>query len=356
MQLRRIRRPTMLEALQQARAELGPQALVLATRMVPAAGWRGWMGTRDVEITAAVDPQRAAALERAAEMSANRPMAEETDIRPFDFAQSKASDSAQGRAPHGSRAQVVAQLEAIGVDRRLALDVADAMPGDRRRGASLASLRRALADRLGELAIGDEAFAPIEVFVGPPGVGKTTTVAKVAAQQRARHGVRLGLVAADGYRVGAVEQLRLYADIIGAPFVSARTAAELDRAIVKHKGSVLVDTAGRSPNDPAARELFDVLAGRPGVRTHLLIAAGTGTGDVQRVFDRYAVAKPDRVVLTKIDETESVSPLVSVLRERRLPISYLTNGQRVPDDIERATAALLAACVLGEPGDARKFA
>src|SRR5207253_3908646 len=124
-----------------------------------------------------------------------------------------------------------------------------------RRGASLHNLRSALADRLSELAVGDESYARVEVFVGPPGAGKTTTIAKIAAQERARQGQRLGLVAADGFRIGAVEQLRMYAEILGSPFRIARTGADLERAL-KRRTPVLVDTAGRSPSDDAARALF----------------------------------------------------------------------------------------------------
>jgi flagellar biosynthesis protein FlhF len=179
-------------------------------------------------------------------------------------------------------------------------------------------------------------------------VGKTTTVAKIAAQERARKGQRIGLVSADGYRVGAVEQLRLYADIIGTKFIAARTPGELEFALASSGRPLLVDTAGRTPGDRTIRELFELLAGRAGVRTHLVMPATSTVRDLERVFDGYESAKPDRVVLTRIDEAESLSPLVGVLRDRQIPISYLSTGQRVPEDLSRATASRLAACVLGE--------
>jgi flagellar biosynthesis protein FlhF len=324
MHLKRYRRPTMQQALARAREELGPRALVLSTRVLRVTGWRGWVGGREVELTVAVD-----------RLSESRPVARR--IRPL---------ARRVEAGAGTRRC------AGGLDLDPAGEVAAALPGPRRRGASVLNLRDALARRLADLATGDEPHANVEVFVGPPGAGKTTTIAKIAAQARVHRGVPLALIAADGYRVGAVEQLRLYAEIIGARFTIARSGAELQRALGHIRPPMLVDTAGRSPADPAAHDLFERLALRGSVRTHLVLAAGTAPRDAERVFDRYQSARPTRVVLTKLDETDSVAPLVRVLRDRRIPISYVGTGQRVPEDLQRATPTLLAAWMLGETADA----
>jgi flagellar biosynthesis protein FlhF len=322
MYLKRYRRSNVRDALRAAREELGAHALVLSTHLVPVLGWRGWAGLREIEITVGAErlpPER------------SRPFAEGARERP------------------SGPDEVTARLVAGGLDRALAGEIAADLPVEQRRGASLHSLREALASRLSMLAADDDAYARVEVFVGPPGVGKTTTIAKIAAQERARNGHKFGLVAADGYRIGAVEQLRMYADIIGAPFKVARTAADLEAALSRgRRQPVLVDTAGRSSTDASSRELFTVIAQRTDVRTHLVLAADTPVATARRIFDAYAEARPTRLVLTKIDETGSLSPLVGLLRDRRLPISYLGTGQRVPEDLTRATAQLLAASVLGE--------
>jgi flagellar biosynthesis protein FlhF len=322
MQLKQYRGSSVRDALRSAREELGSDALVLSTKLVQVQGWRGWLGLREIELTAAaerrVSPPRQVAVERRRE-------------RPAE---------AEGLA---------ARLAAVGIDATLAQEIAAELPAKSRRGASIANISVALASRLSELTANDWEYAKVEVFVGPPGVGKTTTIAKLAAQERARHGRKLGLIAADGFRIGAVEQLRMFADIIGSPFTIARTAVDLEEALVAgRRQPVLVDTAGRSPHDDASRDLMEVLARRKDVRTHLVIAADTPVATARRIFDAYAVARPTRLVLTKLDETESLSPLVTLLRERQLPISYLGTGQNVPDDLSRATGQLLAASVLGE--------
>jgi flagellar biosynthesis protein FlhF len=326
MYLKRYRSQDVRDALRAAHRDLGPEALVLSTELVSARGWRGWMGAREIELTAAADREQAGA----------RAAREQESVI-------KVSDR---RPPADS---VVARLTASGVDLALADEVAAHLPSAGRRGASLLSLRAALADRLSSLAADDDDYAPVEVFVGPPGVGKTTTIAKIVAQERASRGRRLGLVAADGFRIGAVEQLRMYADILGAPFKVARTAEELDRVLsTPQRRPLLVDTAGQSVSDSAARDLLRFVARRSDIRTHLVLAADTPVATARRIFDTYAEARPTRIVLTKLDEAGSLSPLVGLLRDRLLPISYLGTGQRVPEDLNRATAQLLAASVLGE--------
>jgi flagellar biosynthesis protein FlhF len=322
MYSKQYRKPSVREALKAAREELGAHALVLSTDLVAVDGWRGWLGAREVQMTAAVDRK----------VSESRP--------PRKGSRQPDTDPA--------RDGLVARLIASGVDPALAALVAKSVPDAECRGATIAGLRRALAALLGPLTAGDEDFARAEVFIGPPGVGKTTTIAKIAARERAGHGRALGMVAADGFRAGAVEQLRIYATIIGSPFKVARNVEELDKALSGARQPLLVDTAGRSPNDPAVRDLLHLLGKRRLVRTHLVMAADTSANSARRILDAYEGAHPDRLVITKIDEAESLNPLLAVLRERPLPVSFITAGQRVPEDLDRATPALLASAMLRE--------
>ncbi len=340
MPVKRYRRKTLQDALRAVREEMGPDALVLSTRDVVGRGFRGWFGAREIEITAAGERQQ---MSETRHEAAGRPV-----VRPSDETSPRLADRPSAAAMGRGADALTARLEAAGLDRDTAQAVIAAHPAARRRGASTETLRAAIASHLSPLAAVDGDYAPIEVFVGPPGVGKTTTIAKIAAQARARQGRRLSMLAADGFRVGAVEQLRLYADILGAPFAIARTAGELEAAIERGRGPLLLDTAGRSPRDEASRDMFRLLASRSDVRTHLVLAATTPRDLARRIVDRFAEANPTRVVVTRVDEAESLGPMVPVLQEHGLPVSYLGTGQNVPDDLERATPAALAAWITGD--------
>jgi flagellar biosynthesis protein FlhF len=341
MHLKRYRSETVKDALRMVRAELGPDALVLSTRTVLATGVRGLLGKREIEITAA----------------AERHEGPEDRHPPSPLGYGAASPrptrgagvgKPRRRAVERAVNEIAARLQASGLDASLAEQIAAQHPVNRRRGADLESIKNTVAAELASLAAGEESYAPVEVFVGPPGVGKTTTIAKIAAQERARHGQRFGLLSADGFRVGAIEQLRLYADILGSPFEAARTPDEFARALADLRHPLLVDTAGRSPSDEASRDMFRVLASRSDVRTHLVIPATATARVVERLFDRFADARPTRVALTRVDEAESIGALVSVLRGRGVPLSYLGTGQHVPADLQRATSPLLADWIMGD--------
>jgi flagellar biosynthesis protein FlhF len=189
----------------------------------------------------------------------------------------------------------------------------------------------------------------IVALVGPTGVGKTTTVAKLAANFKLVHGVRVGLVTVDTYRIAAVEQLKTYAEIIDLPLAVVNDPAEMPRAL-EELGAVdlvFIDTAGRSPRDEVKiRELGEFLREARPDEVHLVLSAVAGHRSLRAALERFASVQVDRLILTKLDEADSLGGVLAVLGLSNRPVSYLTTGQAVPDDIEPADRRRLARLIL----------
>jgi len=189
----------------------------------------------------------------------------------------------------------------------------------------------------------------VVALVGPTGVGKTTTVAKLAANFKLAHGARVGLVTVDTYRIAAVEQLKTYAEIIDLPLAVVNDPVEMPRAL-DEMGAVdlvFIDTAGRSPRDEVKiRELAEFLLQARPDEVHLVLSAVAGQRSLRAAVERFAMVQVDRLILTKLDEADSLGGVLAVLGLSNRPVSYLTTGQAVPDDIEPADPKRLARLIL----------
>lgn len=189
----------------------------------------------------------------------------------------------------------------------------------------------------------------IVALIGPTGVGKTTTLAKIAAKFVLEEGAKVALITADTYRISAVEQLKTYSDILGLPLEIVYNPQALQEAIEKHKDKqlILLDTAGRSQyNAYQMKELSELLNIDADIEKHLVMSATTKTSDGLELLDNFSLCKPDRVIFTKVDETKTHGIILNILHRRKAALSYLTNGQSVPDDIEPASIEKLAELLL----------
>ncbi|KAF0219398.1 MAG: flagellar biosynthesis protein [Geobacteraceae bacterium] len=191
----------------------------------------------------------------------------------------------------------------------------------------------------------------IMALVGPTGVGKTTTTAKLAAMYAMTKGASVALVTTDNFRVGAFEQLKTYSKIMGVPLEIASTPKELAKAIENHsdKDMILIDTAGRSPKDQEKLEELKAFleSGLP-IETHLCLSATTKDKELNEIVARFGILPISRLLFTKLDETESLGCIVNVHLRSKFQLSYFTNGQMVPEDIVVATPRKLANLVLRE--------
>ena len=189
----------------------------------------------------------------------------------------------------------------------------------------------------------------VVALVGPTGVGKTTTIAKLAANYRLRDNRRVGLITVDTYRIAAVEQLRTYADIIDLPMEVVSTPREMREACQRMRDFdlVLMDTAGRSPRDEVRiRELRSMLAEATPDEVHLVLSAATSARSLVAAAQKFAPVGVTSLIVTKLDEATGLGNLLSLARECTLPFSYLTDGQNVPDDIAVADVRALSQLIL----------
>lgn len=191
------------------------------------------------------------------------------------------------------------------------------------------------------------------MLVGPTGVGKTTTIAKLAAHYALQLKRKVALITLDTYRVAAVEQLRVYANILGLPVDVALTGQDLSEILDKRKDAdlVLIDSAGRSPRDEMrlAEFLCPGPQDRP-IEMHLVLAAVTRESDLEAIIAKYSSLPVHRLIFTKLDETTHLGPIFNLARRTGLPVSYVSTGQCVPDDLALATPGLLADLLLdGRP-------
>ena len=189
----------------------------------------------------------------------------------------------------------------------------------------------------------------VAALVGPTGVGKTTTVAKLAAYAQLKLKQKVALVTLDTYRLGAVDQLQQYAQILQVPMHVALTVEDLRSALrfYQDRALVLIDTPGHSPKDAETLgQLRGFLEELPDVETHLVLSATTKPRDLLEIATRYEPLHPTRLLFTKLDETSTYGPLLSTLVRVKRPISYLATGQDVPDALELATSRRLADLIL----------
>ncbi|MBK1735683.1 flagellar biosynthesis protein FlhF [Halorhodospira abdelmalekii] len=253
---------------------------------------------------------------------------------------------------HPARAAVIKRLAELGlgadVSRRLADHIGSDDPPD-------SAFRKALALIARNLPVaGDEIVerGGVVALVGPTGVGKTTTVAKLAARYALRHGrEKVALVSTDNYRVGAQDQLLTYARILDVPVYTATNRHELRNVVddLSGRGLVLIDTVGMSQRDVRLAEQFKTLGSGEGlVRTFLVLSAATQLSTLTESVSAFSGAAPVGCILTKVDEATTLGGALTCALRTRLPLAYLTTGQRVPEDLQAARGDILVhrACAL----------
>jgi flagellar biosynthesis protein FlhF len=222
-------------------------------------------------------------------------------------------------------------------------------------------VKAALAHNLRVAAPGQDLveLGGVYALVGPTGVGKTTTVAKLAARATLKHGPsKIALVTTDSYRIGAHDQLRIYGRILGVPVYAIKDEADLQLTLtdLQDKHLVLIDTVGMSQRDRRLTEQVAMLCGEGRNVKRLLLIGATGQGStLEDVVRAYKGTGMEGCILTKIDEAQSLGAALDVIIRHKLELHYVTNGQRVPEDLHLANALYLVDRALKSPEESAPF-
>lgn len=245
-----------------------------------------------------------------------------------------------------ARAALLGELLEAGFSGTTARQLAEVIAEDATPEQAHARVRAALDRKLRARSTDDDIIdrGGVYALVGPTGVGKTTTTAKLAARCVLRHGAsKIALITTDGYRIGAQEQLRIYGRILGVPVFSVRDGADLRQTLaeLRDKHMVLIDTMGMSQRDRMVAEQAAMLSGAGKVRRLLLLNATCRGDTLDDVVRAYAGPDLEGCIFTKVDEAASLAPAIDVAVRRALEVFYVTNGQRVPEDLHLPNRAYL---------------
>ncbi|MBT3511402.1 MAG: AAA family ATPase [Nitrospina sp.] len=345
MRIRKFTASNYSIALQEVKQELGADALILSTRSIkPPSPIAGKKEATRVEITAAVE--FAAPVVEPEIQVEDKPENKDADLKSLIFSLLSQTDRAQsmGLMPH--QFDTFSRLVEGGLDEKLASKIlkkaleqnSEQSADSHNESLKVMNLMKRVLPCKGEIDLNING-PKIVAFVGPTGVGKTTTVAKIAAEYALRRGKKVAIVSLDTYRLGAVDQLRIYGEIMEVPVEVAGGKEELRQIIANHKDKdlILIDTTGRSHQDKDySRQLKEVFDAVGGVETHLVLSVTAQEKLFTATYHQFSSMGVDRVLFTKLDEGLNFGSLFNFSVRNRLPISYFTSGQQVPEDLEVA--------------------
>jgi len=395
MKVKTFHGATMADALSQVKRAFGPDAVILNTRTSTKGGVLGLRGQTCVEITAAPEsehlpaPLRGSTVQRRAQEksradraakhvfpSNEKPRGASTEavlaeVRGLRESVSQlVRESRRAKEPDlpeflfDSYLQLVQNEVAEQIARDLVSRVRKALSDDElarpeRVRAKLAGLMVKMLPTSGPVRCSAGGGPLVIGLIGATGVGKTTTIAKLAANFSLRERKRVALITIDTYRIAASEQLRTYADIINVPLVVAATPDEYRQAIIRFSDYdvILLDTAGRSQRDDAKLgELNEFFRLHRPTEVHLVLSGASSEAVLNQAIERFSPLGIDRVIVTKLDEAVGFGVVLNCLTKASAALSFVTTGQDVPDDIEVGDGRLLAARMLGRAPRARAVA
>ncbi|MEA4924148.1 MAG: hypothetical protein VB084_02450 [Syntrophomonadaceae bacterium] len=338
MNIKRYVVRNMKEALIRIKRDLGPDAIIVSTHKVREKGLRGWFIPPKLEVTAVLEKEEVNVVKE-----------ELGYIRNLLTQFSEPAPQPEPKIDYSSELNAIKQsLINLEIDEQ----VVDLVVKDLALNRNKDEIKQEIQDRLVSM------FKPVNpsnlrtkimVFVGSPGVGKTTTLAKIGAIYSLFNSFKIAFISIDTFRVGAIEQMKIYGDIIGASVDIVMSPDELREAVVRNndKDLILIDTTGRpSKNLYQLAELKSFLDVLDSAEIYLVMNATTQKRDMLQIINDYKLIAYSQIIISKLDETVAPGSIINAAYYTGMPIAYITNGQNVPDDIEVANPKLLASYVM----------
>jgi flagellar biosynthesis protein FlhF len=377
MQIKRFEAKDMTTALRLIKDELGPEAVILSARNIrKAKPILDLTKSAGVEVTAAVDayhlPTALNSASYGGSLNAyrrNMPIkgSKKRDLRRTAGTRVKIPTHRKQDSSSGNRVRsendvictdVFQHLLSQEVHREIANEITDTLASQDQgnRFETIAELISEIANLL-KLKLG-RAHVPLRAqnnfrviaLIGPTGVGKTTTIAKLAAKYAIEHKKKVALISLDSYRIGATEQLKIYARAIAIPIKTVTTVSGFNEALNEFRkfDLILVDTPGFNPEKQTEiDDLKAYLAGNVSIGIHLVLSAGTKESDLFNTLKLLNTLAVQNFIFTKLDESHTYGNLINLLIKHKLPLSFLTNGREVPGDIETGSLERILESVFG---------
>ncbi|WP_214794066.1 MULTISPECIES: GTP-binding protein [unclassified Exiguobacterium] len=335
MQIKKFTAKTMAEAMTKVKQELGDEAVILNSRQVKT-GWFGLFASKQVEVIAALEKEQTVTKPRQSVSVQTKP------IQTVSPQTSPAPRMVGGAAPrlHTSLQHVEALLSTESFAEESWEETLNELYYTTK---SVEAAEQYVYEQV-KSSFGEPPEAKRYVMVvGPTGVGKTTTLAKLAAHFKLKEGKTVGLITTDTYRIAAIEQLKTYAEIMSIPVEVAYDFHDFKRAkqLFARKDIVLIDTAGRNFRDPAYVEQFHEHHDFTETSLSLVLSLTSKMKDMDMIYSQFESLPLSSLIFTKADETSDIHAMYRMVKKSGLPVAWMTDGQEVPDDLIRGDADAL---------------
>ena len=365
MKVKKYNAPTMADALEKIRDELGKDAVILNSKVLYTGGFLGFFKKKSIEVIVAIDSdiKKAKMLqvkpkkETADTLSKLSSPASETSILEEITEIKNIVKSLNTTTKNSHLHEHIEKIIALLSDQQLSLETKNdiiLVLSEELKKKSLSyeeCLELTKSFLLSKLPLIEAALFQKKYVnvVGPTGVGKTTTLAKLAAESVIKHGKKVAFITTDTYRIAAIEQLKTYATILNIPIEVAYNLEDFQKAAIKfcHYDLVLIDTAGRNfRNKEYVKELKSIIDFEQDMETYLVLALTSKQRDMEAILKQFSLIPITHFIFTKMDETSSLGAMYNMATKYDLNIAYVTNGQNVPDDIVKATPAVIVQSII----------